>query len=168
MKPLSDEELMTRLREEEVPEPSPLFWEHLSQRVHDAVAAEPVPSRTRFGRFNIAWAGGTIAAAAMVVLAVAVSMRHEPAGPGLGPAAVGQAAAADVAAAGNSLPALEDDASFAVMGELASEIDFDQAGAAGLTIGPGSVEDALNQMSDDEQRAAIELLQQEIKNSKSL
>jgi hypothetical protein len=163
MKPLSDEELMTRLREEEVPEPSPLFWEHLSQRVHDAVAAEPVPSRVWFSRFHFAWAGGIIAAAAMV-LAVTVSMRHEPAGP----ASVEQTAAADLAAAGNSLPALEDDASFAVMGELASEIDFDQAGAAGLTIAPGSVEDALNQMSDDEQRAVIELLRQEIKNSRSL
>jgi len=39
MKPLSDEDLIARLRAEEVPEPSPLFWEHLSQRVHDAVAA---------------------------------------------------------------------------------------------------------------------------------
>jgi hypothetical protein len=168
MKPLSDEELMTRLREEDIPEPSPLFWEHLSQRIHDAVAAEPVPSRAWFSRFHVAWAGGIIAAAAMVVLAVTVSMRHAPGGPGFGPGSGEQTPVADVAAAGNSLPPLEDDASFAVMGELASEIDFDQAGAAGLTIAPGAVEDALNQMSDDEQRAVVELLRQEIKNSKSL
>ncbi|MFN8057780.1 MAG: hypothetical protein U0Q12_01350 [Vicinamibacterales bacterium] len=28
----------------EVPEPSPLFWEHLARRVGDAVAAEPLPA----------------------------------------------------------------------------------------------------------------------------
>lgn len=28
------------LQADEVPEPSPLFWDHLSARVHDAVAAE--------------------------------------------------------------------------------------------------------------------------------
>ena len=27
----------------EVPEPSPLFWNHLSARVRDAVAVEPIP-----------------------------------------------------------------------------------------------------------------------------
>jgi hypothetical protein len=165
MKPLSDEDLITKLREEQVPEPSPLFWEHLSQRVHDAVAAEPVPSRAWFSRFNVAWAGGIVAAAAVAVFAVTLSIRHEPVG--IGPGAVAPIAVADAAVTGN-LPALEDDASFAVMGELASEIDFEEAAASGLMVSPGSAEGAIDQMSGDEQRAVVELLQQEIKNSKSL
>src|SRR5215471_4709679 len=31
-----------------VPEPSPLFWDHLSARVHDAVAEEGRPARVRW------------------------------------------------------------------------------------------------------------------------
>ena len=164
MKPLSDDDIISKLREAVVPEPSPLFWEHLSQRVHDAVAVEPVPSRAWWGRFSLAWAGG-IVAVAMVVLAVVVSMRPQPTG--AGPAAVAPTVAAD-AAAGNSLPALEEDASFAVMGELASEISLEEAEAAGLMVSPGSAEDAFNRMSRDEQRAVVELLREEIKNSRSL
>ena len=75
---------------------------------------------------------------------------------------------ADAATAGQSLPAIDDDVSFAVMGELASEIDFEEAGAAGLMVSPGAAEDALNEMSGDDQRALVELLQEEIKNSNSL
>ena len=169
MNPLSDEDLIARLRAEEVPEPSPLFWEHLSQRVHDAVAAEPVPSRSWLGGFpgiNIAWAGGAVAALAVLVIGVTLSLRHAPVG--TAPSPVPQTAAADAATAGQSLPALDDDVSFAVMGELASEIDFEEAGAAGLMVSPGAAEDALNEMSGDDQRALVELLQEEIKNSRSL
>jgi hypothetical protein len=166
MTPLSDEELISKLREAEVPEPSPLFWEHLSQRVHHAVAAEPVPSRSWSGRLTLAWAGGVVGAVAMILLAVTVSMRHQPVQ--VGSAAVARPVVAEPVAAGNSLPALEDDASFSVMGELASEMDFEEAGAAGLTVSPSTAENAFSQMSGDEQRAVVELLQQEIKNSKSL
>lgn len=166
MKPLSDEDLIATLRAEEVPEPSPLFWEHLSQRVHDAVAAEPIPSRRWFTGVNIAWAGGAVAALAVLVIGVTLSMRHAPVG--AGPAPVAETAVADAAPAGQSLPAIDDDVSFAVMGELASEIDFEEAGAAGLMVSPGAAEDALTEMSGDDQRALVELLQEEIKNSNSL
>jgi hypothetical protein len=165
MKPVSEEDLIATLLEDKIPEPSPLFWAHLSQRVHDAVAAEPVPSKSWLSGFHVAWVGGIVAAVAMVVLAVTLSVRHEPVA--AGPETVASAAVAD-AATDHSLPALEDDTSFAVMGELASEIDFDEAGAAGLVVSPGSAEGALNQMSGDEQRAVVELLQAEIRNSKSL
>jgi len=166
MKPLSDEEIISRLREADVPEPSPLFWEHLSQRVHDAVAAQPVPSRSWFGRVNFAWAAGIVATLAVMLLAVTASVHRQPAN--ADSAVIGPIAAADAAAAGNSLPALEDDASFAVMGELASEVDFDEAGAAGLMVSPGTAEAEIAQLSGDDQRAVVELLQEEIKNSKSL
>ena len=165
MKPHTDEEILAALREVEVPEPSPLFWDHLSKRVHDAVAAEPVPSVSWTSRFNVAWAGGIVAALAIVVLSVTLSVRHQPPYAG---AAVSLTPVADVAAVSNPLPPLEDDASWAVMGDLASEMDFEQAGAAGLSVTPGAADRALNQLSGDEQRAVVELLQQEIKNSKSL
>jgi len=164
MKPFSNEEIISRMREADVPEPSPLFWEHLSQRVHDAVAAEPVPSRGWAGRLNFAWAAG-IVTLATVLLAVTVSVRHQPA---TGGHAAIPVVGADASAVANSLPAIDDDASFAVMGELASEVNFDEAGAAGLMVSPSTAEAAIAQMSRDDQRAVVEMLQQEIKNSKSL
>jgi hypothetical protein len=172
MKPLSDEEIISKLLEAEVPEPSPLFWQHLSQRVHDAVAVEPVPSRAWASRFNFAWAGGLVAAAAVMFLAVTVSMRHEPkTAPSAAVAPTALTAAttvADGAAADDTLPPVDDDASFAVIGDLASGMDFDELGAAGLMVAPGSADEVLSQMSGDEQRAVVELLQQEIRNSESL
>jgi hypothetical protein len=37
--------MMSAARDVDVPEPSPLFWDHLSSRVREAVAAEAVPRR---------------------------------------------------------------------------------------------------------------------------
>jgi hypothetical protein len=102
----------------------------------------------------------------MVTLVVTLSVRHQSRVDRA--AAVERAAVVDAAAANDALPSLADDASWVVMGELASEIDFEQAGAAGLTVGPGAAEAALNQLSGAEQRSAVELLQQEIKKSRRL
>jgi hypothetical protein len=169
MTPLSEDEIIARLQEAKVPEPSPLFWEHLSQRVHDAVATEPLPSRTWFDRVNFAWAGG-LAAAALAACFVLVVSRSAPQTTVDTPVAVvaSPELAADAGSVVHALPAVEDDASFAVMGELASEIGFEDAGAAGLVVSPASAEDAISQLSGDEQRAMVELLQQEIRNFKSL
>ncbi len=165
MKPGSDDHIIAALKEVEVPEPSPLFWEHLSQRVHDAVAAEPSPSSRWTSRFNFAWAGGIAAGVSIMALALLLTVRHQL--PASGPVA-GAPSVADAAAVTTSVPSLEDDASWTVMGELASEMDFDEAGAAGLTVAPGTAESALSELSGDEQVAVVQLLQQEIKNSKSL
>jgi hypothetical protein len=163
MKQLSDEEIIAALREVDVPEPSPLFWEHLSQRVRDRVADEPPPARGWSSRFNFAWAAGVLGATAVVVLAVVVTLQHSaPAGSNqsaIRPANVAQS---------DSMHASEDDTSWAVMGDLASQMDFEEAAAAGLIATPGSADLALAQLSQDEQRAAVELLRQEIKNSKKL
>jgi hypothetical protein len=166
LSPRETDELVAALREVDVPEPSPLFWDHLSQRVHDAVAAEPAPTAAWTSRLNVAWTGGIVSALAIVVLAITVSVSRQPTNPA--PAVSTPPAAGDAAEAGAALPALEDDASWTVMGELASEMDFDQARAAGLTAVPGASDAIANQLSGDEQHAAVELLRQEIKNSKRL
>ena len=56
-----------RLQSGDVPEPSPLFWDHLSARVHDAVAAEG-GARVAWWRPS-AWPALTIPAAAALVIA---------------------------------------------------------------------------------------------------
>ena len=47
-----------------MPEPSPLFWDHLSSRVHDAVAAEGQP-RAPWWRIDWSWSSVGLAGAAV-------------------------------------------------------------------------------------------------------
>jgi hypothetical protein len=162
MKHLSDEELIAALREVDVPEPSPLFWDHLSERIREAVASEPLPSAGWASRFSVAWAAGVCGAIAVLVLAVAATTYHARS------EATVPATATDAVQAADSLPALQDDPSWAVMGELASQMDFDEAGAAGLIATPGAADSAIDLLSQDEQRAVVDLLRQEIKNPKRL
>src|SRR5438876_1043875 len=61
----------------DVPEPSPLFWDHLSSRVREAVAAEPASSRRWFDTARWYW-GLAAASAAVVVLAVSLTVRTVP------------------------------------------------------------------------------------------
>lgn len=143
-----------------VPEPSPLFWNHFSDRVRDAVAAEPMPQPAGW-RFNYGWAGSVAGALAIIVIGVAVTMRSaQPVHPVV--------PAVAVAMTGENLSPLDDDATWALIGDLTSQIDFDDASEAGLTTKPGSAEQALAQMSQEEQRQVVELLQLELQKSKSL
>ena len=57
--------VLARVRAVDVPEPSPLFWDHLAARVGDAIAREPAPVPERgWWSPRLAWA-----AAAVVVTA---------------------------------------------------------------------------------------------------
>ncbi len=52
--------MMSVAAEVEVPEPSPLFWDHLSARVGEAVAAEQAPRRSWIERAVVDAAGDAI------------------------------------------------------------------------------------------------------------
>src|SRR5437762_12868319 len=99
MKHRTDDDLLALLRDVDVPEPSPLFWDHLSQRVREAVANEPPPAPGWMNRLNVAWAAGVFGAVAVVVLAVNLH-RGAPQPVSSAPPPVG----ADVARAGRSRP----------------------------------------------------------------
>jgi hypothetical protein len=62
--------VMLRVRRADVPEPSPLFWDHLSRRIHDAVAQEgpePRPSEAWWR-----WWATAVPLTAAVALALSV------------------------------------------------------------------------------------------------
>jgi hypothetical protein len=59
--------VLQRVRAVDVPEPSPLFWDHLARRVGDAIAQEPVPVPRR------PWWAPRLAWAAIALVAVAVT-----------------------------------------------------------------------------------------------
>jgi hypothetical protein len=150
-----------------VPEPSPLFWNHFSERVRDAIAAEPAPLSAR-PRFSFARTASLAAALAIIVIGVAVTMRTaEPVNSVVrGP--VGLPEVADIGGNPPLSPPLDDDPTWMVMGELASQLNLEDATEAGLTTGPDAAERAIAQMSEQEQREVVELLQAELQKANRL
>src|SRR6185436_8662720 len=74
--------MLAAARDVDVPEPSPLFWDHLSARVSEAVAAEESDARLKPSRYlgisrDVAWG----ALAAGVLIAVAIGTRALAPGP---------------------------------------------------------------------------------------
>ena len=74
--------LVAGLKTDGVPEPSPLFWDHFSERVRNAAAAEPQPSGWTLGWRVWAMLGSSAAAFILVVV-----VRHGSVNP-IGPADV--------------------------------------------------------------------------------
>ena len=126
--------------EADVPEPSPLFWEHLSARVREAVAAEPA-RRAPWWQVRWSWnvLGGLAAATAAVILVVSVQPAFGPhvgARPGAEVAAPGPAAEVSGLA---PVEPLTDDESIGFVADLASGLDWDDVAAldAGTQLGSG-------------------------------
>ncbi len=71
--------MMTTVAEVDVPEPSPLFWDHLSSRVSDAVAAEPV--RRSWWSDALSWPRLLVPAASLVALMLVVGLFVNNRGP---------------------------------------------------------------------------------------
>jgi hypothetical protein len=69
--------VVARVRAVDVPEPSPLFWDHLAARVGDAIAREPVPVvASGWWSSRLAWA-----AAAVIVTAAGTGYLMRPQAP---------------------------------------------------------------------------------------
>lgn len=153
--------MMSAAAQVEVPEPSPLFWERFSARVHQAVAVESARG------WNWSWARFRMpiaAAVATAVLVIAVSSArllapHRPAVPQPPATAFG----APVAAPATARDTLADgsDPSFRLVADLTENMDWEVAREAGLTAG-GSAEHAVTHLSAAELRELQRLLQEEL------
>jgi hypothetical protein len=171
---------MSVVTEIEVPEPSPLFWDHLSARVHDAVEAdaastssmpggrrsvtgaaggESVPS----GRWS--WLGtGPVWLTALGVLVAAVSLVIRLNQPSTVPAPPPSVAV--IPETSNDLTPVADDPSLSLVADLAVDLDWESAREAGFTTHIGADDDAVNQLTDGERRELRLLLQGELSRSR--
>ncbi len=143
----------------EIPEPSPLFWDHFSARVRQAVAEERSPAvgwSRWFGWSTLAPAGAL--AAVLIAMVATVARGPVPAAPDTSVVEASPDAAVDVW--------LEDE-DWAVVADLLGPVDWDTAGEAGLALVPGDAELAVLSLSEDEQRELSRLLAGEIERSKS-
>lgn len=140
----------------EAPEPSPLFWDRLSSRVREAVAAEPDrPSMFAWMRTRPAAIGAIAGAVAAVVLFVQAGRPPFDSTP----APAGVVAAGDPAL---DLTAPDDDPSLSLVSDLAADLDFAAAREVGLITHAGADEDAINQLTAGERRELRQLLQGEL------
>jgi hypothetical protein len=160
---------------DEVPEPSPLFWDHFSARVAEAVREEE-PGRDRAAVATMRWRRSPLAtwaaAATMAVLVmVTVVWRttlHAPA-PARGPAMSGASArtptiAPDAAAAGDDSDVDADEA-WAVVRAAAQDLRWEEAHAAGLSAHPGAAEGLALELTADERSELARLLDKELKHT---
>ena len=142
-----------------VPEPAPLFWPHFSQRVRTAIDGDALPEGTwpSWLRWQVLLPLGAVA---MVILALMISVprqqraEREP----------GAALAAPVASAALDAPAPSD--SWVMLADLVGDLDLDTATAAGV-VAPGVAEQAVLQLTADEQQELTRLLKAELTRAKS-
>ena len=145
-------------RESPMPEPSPLYWSHLSARIREQVAAESiVPAwRSAFVLRRLA----PIASALAVVAAVFASgLITRPAR--VVPASTGTTVAG--AASGELGVEPDDSEAWDVLTSAAAETPIEDAHAAGMAVGAGAVDRAVQRLSPDELHELKRLLQGEMR-----
>ncbi|HKW01272.1 MAG TPA: hypothetical protein VJN96_15715 [Vicinamibacterales bacterium] len=136
-----------------VPEPSPLFWEHLSRRVREATAAERVPAPERW--WHAMWRPVIAFGAVAGAVALAVLLRS---GGSVQPTvAVEQAQIA--AAAGDLTPS---DDTVDVVTAVVGDLSFDELRAADLVPSRGAVDLAVSSLSEAQQRELMRLVREEL------
>ena len=154
--------MLSAAQDVDVPEPSPLFWDHLSARVSDAVAAEATPRRpwlevALWRRTGWDW----MSVAAVAVLLIMVMVRALVTVPA-------PHADAPLMSASSAVPATEllsdvadDDPSLTLVASFTDQADMDTVREAGLAP-RGSAEHAITHMSDGELRELGRLLTEEL------
>ena len=150
----------------DVPEPSPLFWDHFSSRVREAVATEGEPGRGWWQRLW-SWPGVMApisgVAAALVVLVVVFNARIAiPDPPPMTPVAVSMptpplSSTSSVELLSDAVAA--DDPSLALVADLTDSLGWDAAAEAGLAP-DGSAEHAIAHLSLTELQQLQRLLQE--------
>jgi hypothetical protein len=151
------EATLNDVRAVEVPEPSPLFWDHLSARVRDAIASEPVP-QDRGGRWRWGWqpAAGLLALLA-IVAAAALLMPMRWRGESV---LVRTPASTHATDASHDPLALDADEDWQFVVAVAHGAGEGSLEASGIDARPGATELVVTDLSADEQRELVRLLNQ--------
>ena len=143
----------------EVPEPSPLFWDHLSARIGERLASERAKVRW-WGWWMPAHSWQLVAGATFVLavaLAVAIGFRQDPPPDATVPVAL---SAVEPGVADEAFQAFDDDPALTLISELTADMDWESASEAGLVPPPGAVDRAVFALTVDERRELQRILQE--------
>jgi hypothetical protein len=160
---------LAAVSEVEMPEPSPLFWDHFSTRVRDAIAEPAAGSwhQAPFSSFFLLrsifgnpWLLASAAGVVVLVLAAVVSWRAN--GPVALPPGSQVAVETRLVSPGtidDIVPAAPpDDASLELLADLTADLGWDDATEAGLGITTGSVDRIVAELSATERDELHRLL----------
>ena len=156
--------VLREARAVDMPEPSPIFWQHFSRRVRTAIEAEPLPSS--------GWAGWLrwpvlvpLGAAALLVMTMMLRV-PAPIEPVTSMSLVSVNGSDVTSATTADDIALADDR-WVLVADIVGAMDWETASAAGLVVEPGDAERAVFELSPDEQRELTRLLRAELQRAKS-
>jgi hypothetical protein len=165
-------ETLSRAADAEIPEPSPLFWEHFSARVQEGVRAGSVAPSGWFGWAQNATMKWAVSGALLTLLLVAVVWRASAPRPE-------SSASGPVTTASSTGPADPDafdpdlDEAWALVRTVADdvardtpasdEIAWDEVATEGFGVRPGAVEHAIVALTGDERSELLRLLEAETK-----
>jgi hypothetical protein len=140
---------LAHTRSVDVPEPSPLFWDHLSERIRADIASMPVPVRARW----LSWPMWLPLGALALIVAMLLT--------GL----VRQASSVPARQFAQDVPLHDDRTLEAVIALTADLIASGDAAAleSDTLVRPGSAEMAAADLTRDEQMELLRLLQLELK-----
>ena len=132
----------------DVPEPSPLFWNHLSARVRDAVAEQPIPAPWWMAR----WRPLLAAVGTLGLVALLVARSHVPATPVPSEAMSNRDLVADV----------EVSEMWRMMEVAAPHVEMDSVRDAGLMPSSYATDQAIDDLTPTERAALVRLLRKEM------
>ena len=143
--------------EVDVPEPSPLFWGHLSARVREAMQAE-APARVEW------WRTWRVALPAAIAAGLALFVYWQPANQEVTPEGIALAdlAIVEELATPDPLAVPIDDSVIDVLSVLAADMDWDVAGEVGLPIRAGTIDRLVFELNEDEREELGRLLREEL------
>ena len=161
--------MLRESRSVDVPEPSPLFWEHMSMRVRDEIAAEPAPPRSGWKWIGMRGLVSFGAAAALIVAVGSGVLLMRAARDGSPGTSAGARIASALVAPAPARPAATPDGEnaevWAVLTAAASDVAFEDARAAGMDVMPAAIEHAVQGLTAAELAELGKLLQSELKRS---
>jgi hypothetical protein len=142
-----------------IPEPSPMFWDHLSARIREDIAQTTGPGGSRSAWLQ--WSPrSALAALAAVLIAAMAAWSLLPR-----QAAVEERPATGLAATQTPRDDAEAERAWALVNAAAEQAGWEDVEDAGLSARPGSAEGAILDMSDAERVQLIRLLEEELKRS---
>jgi len=147
-------------RQADVPEPSPLFWDHFSARVRAGIDAEPIPVRRwTWVRWPVPVLGGVVA---ILVAAVTIptwrGLENSEPGRPPDPVASLEELHADLLVSDDTVG----DDPWDLVVSLARGLAWDEAMEAVMAVRPGTADGALLLLSAEERTALVGLLRAEL------
>jgi hypothetical protein len=143
----------------DVPEPSPLFWEHFGRRVNDAIDA-PSPAH-RAWRWR--WAAVMAAVVVVAVVAMVFAMRSRDSDPQVAGNLPREDAMPGSDSATSEISDIDEDEAWAVVRSLAEDLHYDDAREAGVAPSAGSLDRAATELTEEERAELVRLIRSDLK-----